>query len=342
MSLPYPIDPSLPSNPSPLFSDSEAVRGDHLRANNGQIWANFDDIVSTILGGASLSIDGTMAANSDLKFPSEKAIRTYINARLDALVPIGTSFEYSGMQANIPASFMIESGANLLRDDYAACFSALSAVIGTVTISIATPGVVTYVGHPLQTGDCVHLTTSGALPTGLSANTNYYVIVINGNTFNLATTYANALAGTKINTSGSQSGTHTLTWIPWGAADGTHFYLPDTQGLTTEGSGQLTTNGAAWGSSEYAGRIGQYKQDQMQRITGNITEVMTVSSFSTSSGAITKTETVSSNFLGSSSSVGRITLGFDSDNSPDARTSATTAGKTAGPRVGKWKIIKVM
>ena len=123
MTIPYPVDPSLPSNPSPLFSDSEAVRGDHLRANNGQIWANFDDIVSTILGGASLSIDGTMAANSDLLFASQKALVTYINARLDALVPIGTSFEYSGMQANILASFMIESGANLLRADYATCFS---------------------------------------------------------------------------------------------------------------------------------------------------------------------------------------------------------------------------
>lgn len=44
MSLPYPTDPSLPSNPAPLFSDSTAARGDHLRANNAEIWANFTDI----------------------------------------------------------------------------------------------------------------------------------------------------------------------------------------------------------------------------------------------------------------------------------------------------------
>ena len=150
------------------------------------------------------------------------------------------------------------------HDSYTSCFSALSAVIGTVTISIASPGVITSNSHPFQTGDCVHLTTTGALPTGLSANTNYYVIVNNENTFWLATTYANAVAGTKINTSGTQSGVHTLTWIPWGAADGIHFYLPDTQGLSTEGSGQLTTNGAAWGGANYKGRLGQYKQDRGQ------------------------------------------------------------------------------
>lgn len=41
MSLPYPTDPSLPANVSPLFSDPTAVRGDHMRANNAEIWSNF-------------------------------------------------------------------------------------------------------------------------------------------------------------------------------------------------------------------------------------------------------------------------------------------------------------
>lgn len=48
MTIPYPIDPSLPSNPTPLFSDSTAARGDHLRANNAEIWANFAEIVNTL------------------------------------------------------------------------------------------------------------------------------------------------------------------------------------------------------------------------------------------------------------------------------------------------------
>lgn len=39
MPLPQP-DPSLPSATSPLFSDIDAARGDHMRANNQAIWEN--------------------------------------------------------------------------------------------------------------------------------------------------------------------------------------------------------------------------------------------------------------------------------------------------------------
>lgn len=97
-----------------------------------------------------------------------------------------------------------------------------SYVTATITVTIAAPGVVSYTSHGLVTGDKVYLTTSGALPTGLSASTTYYVILIDANSFNLATSFANAFAGTKITTTGSQSGTHTLfsgglilkSWVP--------------------------------------------------------------------------------------------------------------------------------
>jgi hypothetical protein len=79
----------------------------------------------------------------------------------------------------------------------------------TATITIATPGVVTWASHGLNTYDTVVFTTSGALPTGVTANTEYFVVKIDANTFRLSTTYENALAGTYIATSGSQSGTHT-------------------------------------------------------------------------------------------------------------------------------------
>lgn len=79
----------------------------------------------------------------------------------------------------------------------------------TVTMTIASPCVVTWTGHNLQTGDSVTLTTTGALPTGLSVDTQYFVTKIDADTFNLSTSLANVAAGTKINTSGSQSGTHT-------------------------------------------------------------------------------------------------------------------------------------
>jgi hypothetical protein len=41
MSLPQP-DPSLPGGAAPLFSDTDAARGDHMRANNQAIWENLE------------------------------------------------------------------------------------------------------------------------------------------------------------------------------------------------------------------------------------------------------------------------------------------------------------
>lgn len=81
---------------------------------------------------------------------------------------------------------------------------------GAFTISIASPGVVTRNGHGLSDGATWRATaTTGALPTGVALNTDYFVTRIDANTFRLSTTLANQVAGTYINTSGSQSGTHT-------------------------------------------------------------------------------------------------------------------------------------
>lgn len=79
----------------------------------------------------------------------------------------------------------------------------------TVTMTIATPCVVIWTSHGLVSGQKLQLTTSGALPTGLSANTSYWVNVVDANTFNLSSSLANLQAATYIATSGSQSGVHT-------------------------------------------------------------------------------------------------------------------------------------
>lgn len=94
--------------------------------------------------------------------------------------------------------------------------SAETTSLGAVTLSIANPCIVTLEGHGLLTGDKINITTTGALPTGLSAGDYYVISIYDGDdldvdTFSLATTYANAIAGTKIATSGSQSGVHSIS-----------------------------------------------------------------------------------------------------------------------------------
>jgi len=74
------------------------------------------------------------------------------------------------------------------------------------TISNASPAVVTSVAHGLLPGMRIHLATDGALPTGLSAATTYYVKKIDADTFELSST----LNGDSINTSSAGSGSHTV------------------------------------------------------------------------------------------------------------------------------------
>lgn len=160
------------------------------------------------------------------------------------LTPSGLINPYAGLSA--PSGWLFCDGSSVNRTTYANLWSALSLSKGTITITVASPGVVTLTGHGLAEGDAVYFTTTGALPTGLTANTTYYVKYINANTFQLASTRtatassgaaASFTTGTAINTSGTQSGTHTLFQAPYGipAGNTTNFYLPDMRGRTAIG-----------------------------------------------------------------------------------------------------------
>lgn len=65
----------------------------------------------------------------------------------------------------------------------------------------------------ILTGTRVRLTTTTTLPAPLATATDYYVIRMSDGTFELATTYANAIAGTQINITDAGTGTHTITWL---------------------------------------------------------------------------------------------------------------------------------
>ena len=69
----------------------------------------------------------------------------------------------------------------------------------------------TVTGHLMSTGDQVQLTTTGTLPSPLQTNTEYWVIKIDENTIQLATSAANALAGTAIALTSSGSPTNSIT-----------------------------------------------------------------------------------------------------------------------------------
>lgn len=141
-----------------------------------------------------------------------------------------------GDASNLP----IQTQTNLLGDVRATTSSA------TVTISNATPANVTHSAHGLTTGDKVYFTTTGALPTGLSVNTTYYIFSNGSGSYNLATTRAAAIAGTPlIATSSAGSGTHTVNMGGFK--------------LTTGTPGTVTNDSA---TDSY---VGEYKTAQLTR-----------------------------------------------------------------------------
>ena len=175
----------------------------------------------------------------------------------DSDAPIGSFLSHAGIDP--PTNYILANGAAISRTTYADLYNVLTKNKGTVTISIASPGEITLATHGLVTGDTIELTTTSALPTGLSVNTNYYVIYENANTFWLATSYANAIAGTKINTSGSQSGVHSLRYCPWGISTATNFLLPDARAASIRGAGTSTAF-----TSNATIALGQIINDQFQ------------------------------------------------------------------------------
>lgn len=85
---------------------------------------------------------------------------------------------------------------------------------------------ITETAHGRRTGDKVKLSTTGVVPTGLTADETYYLIVTSSNDYQIALTLADSRAGTAIDiTAAAGGGTHTLTFLPaWG--DGSKFKLP--------------------------------------------------------------------------------------------------------------------
>ncbi len=122
----------------------------------------------------------------------------------------------------------------------------------SVTVTSAAPGVVTWTSHGLTTGMIVQFGGS-VVPTGLSAATNYYITVVDANSFKVSTTMANLIALTYVTTSSTGTAvTSTCYGFSRGTGAGTT-QLSLVQGVLV--NTVAITNGPAAGYGTYVGSI---------------------------------------------------------------------------------------
>lgn len=161
-------------------------------------------------------------------------------AQIGARNPVGQIIWASGTTA--PAGSLIADGSNVSRTTYANLwnyYNSAGFTLQTFTVTIATPGVFTKAAHGFVGGERLRLSTSGSLPTGLNTSSDYFVEVINVNTFYLHTDDDIYNSATRVNTSGAQSGTHQYLQSLWGLGDGsTTFTLPNLLGVFLRGKNQ--------------------------------------------------------------------------------------------------------
>jgi hypothetical protein len=91
------------------------------------------------------------------------------------------------------------------------------------TVNTATEALTFAQPIPIDTGDGVKVSSTATMPSPLVAGTTYYAIKLTDTSYQLATTLANAFAGTAIDLTSAGSGQHTLAQVNYAAyaCDGT-------------------------------------------------------------------------------------------------------------------------
>jgi hypothetical protein len=144
------------------------------------------------------------------------------------------AWDYTSTILCFPSNAIVETPGSSFYFYYPTMSStALNVFIGTVsnlgstptitpttsTATVTSPGGVDTTNDTLTTSadlpnlSRVFLTTSGTVPAPLVAGTNYWTIRVNATTSRLATSYANAVAGTFIDLTTQGTGTQTLTRV---------------------------------------------------------------------------------------------------------------------------------
>ena len=165
------------------------------------------------------------------------------------------NYDYIDLTVYQPSESVGTTGANPVTPG---AFTTLS------SISIAAPGVFTTSSpHGLSQGDVIKLETTGDLPTGLNESTHYFVsnddadgLGASSVQFTVAVIPPALVASVEIDTSGSQSGTHSFAKVLGRAGDSTITVVP----VAPEERSRVNNSRFVFKGEEYV--IEQYQSEE--------------------------------------------------------------------------------
>lgn len=186
----------------------------------GHGYVTGQEVVLTLTGDGALPTGGEFTASISLAYPvSRLNVTPYFVIKLtddtfqlasthyNAMAGTEITFasDISGTSVQITA---LGGGANwYLHDD----FSRMAAVDFATTDVDTTAETITVTAHGFSNTHKVTFSSTNTVPGGLTAGTSYWVIRVDANTIKVASSEANAWAGTAINLTSQGVGTHTVT-----------------------------------------------------------------------------------------------------------------------------------
>jgi len=203
------------ANTGPVTISVNGVAAKTLKTNSGT------DLAAGYLTAGMMAVfldDGTNfrllsdVASAAIQAAAEAAAAAAIVAQAAAeaaaagaagALPVATVVDLKSVDTTTKKAAVVygDGGRNGLFGWNGANLSASMIVAAVVTTSVdASTETATKVSHGLRTGDAGVVT---AAVNGLTVNTLYYVIWVTNDTFRLATSFANALAGTVVNLTGT-------------------------------------------------------------------------------------------------------------------------------------------
>ena len=200
---------------------------------------------SVYYGSTTAGAIATTSSN-DIAGTAQSATSLIVNSALQVQVPVPTGVVFAYSSSSVPTGYLAADGSAVSRTTYAQLFSVIGTDYGSgdgsttfnvpnpsgrVIVGAGTPttvmtfvsrssntitvsGVSSIAFNENQTGTAVTYSAPSGAITGLTSGNTYYLIRVTSTTFQVASSLANAIAGTAISLSSDGTGTQTFTTAP--------------------------------------------------------------------------------------------------------------------------------